>query len=110
MQRVGDGFWHIHFNKDATVKQSFHARARADAHFAPDRADFAQTAAIRAARRVTQLREQRTALEAERAALEREIRLRTGRKELGRVAEDELGLHFPNDSEFTQLRVTRPLR
>ena len=32
MQRVGDGFWHIHFNKDATVKQSFHARARADAH------------------------------------------------------------------------------
>ena len=67
-----------------------------------------QTAAIRASRRVAQLREQRTALEAERAALEREIRLRTGRKELGRVAEDELGLHFPNDSEFTQLRRSRP--
>jgi len=69
-----------------------------------------QAAAIRAARRVSQLREQRTALEAERAALEREIRLRTGRKELGRVAEDELGLHFPNDSEFTQLNLSSPRR
>jgi cell division protein FtsB len=67
-----------------------------------------QTAAIRVSRRVAQLREQRTALEAERAALEREIRLRTGRRELGRVAEDELGLHFPNDSEFTQLHLSRP--
>ena len=32
MQRVGDGFWHVHFNKDATIKQSFQPRARADPH------------------------------------------------------------------------------
>ncbi|MDH4131251.1 MAG: hypothetical protein OEW17_09880 [Gemmatimonadota bacterium] len=69
-----------------------------------------QTAAIRSSRRVAQLRERRTALEAERAGLEREIRLRTGRRELGRVAEDDLGLHFPNDSEFTQLQLSRPRR
>jgi hypothetical protein len=69
-----------------------------------------QTSAIRAARRVAQLREQRTALEAERAALDREIRLRTSRKELGRLAEDHLGLHFPNDSEFTQITPSSPSR
>lgn len=69
-----------------------------------------QTAAIRTARRVAQLREQRTALEAERAALERQIRLETGRKELGRRAESELGLHFPNDSEFTHVKLAPPGR
>lgn len=59
-----------------------------------------QTSAIRTAARVGELREQRTALEAERAALERQIRLATGRRVLGERAERELGLHFPADSEF----------
>lgn len=65
-----------------------------------------QTAAVLTARRVAKLTEQRTALEAARAALERQIRLATGLKELGRTAETELGLHSPRDSEF----VVFPLR
>jgi hypothetical protein len=59
-----------------------------------------QSAAIATARRVATLREQRLALEAERSALERQIRLATSRKTLGTRAEQELGLHQPQDSEF----------
>jgi hypothetical protein len=59
-----------------------------------------QSAAIATARRVATLREQRLALEAERSALERQIRLATSRKTLGARAEQELGLHQPQDSEF----------
>lgn len=59
-----------------------------------------QTSAIRTAASVGELREERTALEAERAALDRQIRLATGRRVLAERAERELGLHFPADSEF----------
>ncbi len=59
-----------------------------------------QTAAVLTAQRVARLTEQKQALEAERSALQREIRLATGLKDLGRKAETELGLHMPQDSEF----------
>jgi cell division protein FtsB len=64
-----------------------------------------QSAAIATARRVAALREQRTALEAERAALERQIHLATSRKVLGARAETELGLHQPADSQFFYFRL-----
>jgi cell division protein FtsB len=66
-----------------------------------------QTSAIQVARRVAALREQRTGLEAERAALERAIHDATSRAVLGRIAEAELGLHQPADSELTVLRLGR---
>ncbi len=69
-----------------------------------------QTAAVLAAGRVAKLREQRTALEAERSALERQIRIATGRKELGQKAETELGLHMPQDSEFVVFPLKSRLR
>lgn len=64
-----------------------------------------QTAAIQAAGRLRVLREERTALEAERAALQRDIRLSLSRQTLGQRAEDRLGLHQPADSEFTVFRL-----
>ncbi len=59
-----------------------------------------QTAAVLTATRVGKLHEQRVALEAERANLQRDIRIATGRKALGDKAEQELGLHKAEDSEF----------
>ena len=64
-----------------------------------------QAAAVLAAGRVARLREERTALEAQRAALERQIRLATGRKELGERAERELGLHSPGNGELQVLKL-----
>jgi hypothetical protein len=58
-----------------------------------------QTAAIQTARRLASLREERVALEARRAELERRIRASSSRQVLGRRAEG-LGLHNPADSEF----------
>jgi hypothetical protein len=70
-----------------------------------------QSAAIRSATELRQLREQRTGLEAERAALQHQIRLATSRQVLGRLAESELGLHLPTDSEFILLpRSSGPSR
>ena len=66
-----------------------------------------QSSAIATARRVGQLREQRTALEAERAALERQIHIATSRKVLGERAERELGLMQPQDSQFTIFPIDR---
>ncbi|MGH7627848.1 MAG: hypothetical protein ACREOF_00340 [Gemmatimonadales bacterium] len=60
-----------------------------------------QTSAFHAARRVRDLREQRTALEAQRAELERRIREASGRRVLEAQAERDLGLHYPADHEFT---------
>jgi len=68
-----------------------------------------QAASVMASGRVTRLREERAALEAQRAALQRQVRLATGRKELGRRAED-LGLHFPLESEIDLLRLRTPHR
>ena len=62
-----------------------------------------QTAGFRTARRLRELREERTALEARRADLERRIREASSRQVLVPVAERRLGLHEPTDSEFTLL-------
>lgn len=66
-----------------------------------------QSAAIATARRVGNLREQRTALEAERAALERQIHIATSRKVLGDKVEHDLGLIQPQDSQFTVFPIDR---
>ena len=59
-----------------------------------------QTAGFRTARRVRDLREERAALEARRADLERRIREASSRQVLVPLAERTLGLHQPSDSEF----------
>jgi cell division protein FtsL len=58
-----------------------------------------QTAAFTLARRLRDLREERTTLEARRADTERRIRTDRSREVLGARAE-KLGLHFPSDSEY----------
>ena len=63
-----------------------------------------QTAAYQMAARLSQLREERTALEARRAALERRIREAASRDVLGGRA-TSLGLHQPADSEFILFSV-----
>ncbi len=62
-----------------------------------------QVAGVTTFRRVDSLRQERTALEAERAELQRGIGLQVSRKVLGVRAKAELGLHFPEDSELTLL-------
>lgn len=62
-----------------------------------------QSAGFRTARRLGELREERTALEARRAELERQIRVASSRQVLVPLAERRLGLHEPSDSEFTLL-------
>jgi hypothetical protein len=62
-----------------------------------------QSAGFRTARRLGELREARTALEARRAELERQIRVASSRRVLVPLAERRLGLHEPSDSEFTLL-------
>jgi cell division protein FtsB len=59
-----------------------------------------QTVAYQAAARLRSLREERRALEAREADLQRAIREATGRQVLVPRAERELGLHLPTDSEF----------
>jgi hypothetical protein len=59
-----------------------------------------QTAGFRTARRVRELREERLALEARRADLERRIRVASSRQVLVPQAQRLLGLHEPSDSEF----------
>jgi hypothetical protein len=65
-----------------------------------------QSAGFRAARRLGELREERMALEARRAELERQIRLGSSRQILVPLAERALGLHQPSDSEFSLLPVS----
>ena len=64
-----------------------------------------QSGGFRAARRLGELREERMALEARRAELERQIRVSSSRQVLVPLAERTLGLHEPSDSEFTLLPV-----
>jgi hypothetical protein len=59
-----------------------------------------QTAAIRAARELAELRARRGDLDGRRAALERRIRTAASRAVLVRRAEARLGLHLPSDSEI----------
>jgi hypothetical protein len=65
-----------------------------------------QSSGFRTARRLGELREERMALEARRAELERQIRVASSRQVLVPLAERALGLHQPSDSEFTLLPVT----
>src|SRR2546421_1045296 len=62
-----------------------------------------QTAAIRAARELADLRARRANLEAHRADLERRIRAAQGRNVLVPRAQQHLRLHLPSDSEIILL-------
>ncbi len=62
-----------------------------------------QTAAIRAARALGELRERRATLEGRRSALERRIRTAQSRAVLVPRAQARLGLHLPSDSEMVLL-------
>jgi hypothetical protein len=64
-----------------------------------------QSAGFATARRLGELREERMALDARRAELERQIRVASSRQVLVPLAERTLGLHQPSDSEFTFLPV-----
>jgi cell division protein FtsL len=64
-----------------------------------------QTTALRTARRLHDLREQRAILEARRADLERRIRVASSREVLVPIARRNLGLHEPVDSEFVLFAV-----
>lgn len=59
-----------------------------------------QTDAFRTARRLRELREERSNLEARRADLERRMRVAASRQVLVPLAKRALGLHEPADSEF----------
>jgi hypothetical protein len=65
-----------------------------------------QSSGFRTARQLGDLREERMALDARRAELERQIRAASSRQVLVPLAERTLGLHEPSDSEFTLLPVT----
>jgi cell division protein FtsL len=67
-----------------------------------------QTAALRTARRLHDLREERSNLEARRADLERRIRIASSRQVLVPTAKRVLGLHEPADSEFVLFVVPTP--
>ena len=67
-----------------------------------------QTAALRTARRLHDLREEQSNLEARRADLERRIRIGSSRQVLVPIAERSLGLHEPADSEFVLFVVPAP--
>ena len=59
-----------------------------------------QTAALHTARRLHYMREERSALDAGRAELERRIRVASSREVLVPIARRAFGLHEPADSEF----------
>jgi hypothetical protein len=67
-----------------------------------------QTTAFRTARRLRELREERSHLEARRADLERRIRVASSRQVLVPLARRSLGLHEPADSEFVLYSVPSP--
>jgi hypothetical protein len=67
-----------------------------------------QTAAFRTARRLHDLREERSTLEARRGDLERRIRVASSRQVLVPAVKRSLGLHEPADSEFVLFVVPPP--
>ena len=67
-----------------------------------------QTSGFRTARRLRELREERTSLEARRGELERRIREASSRQVLVPLAERALGLHQPSDSEFVLFVLPTP--
>jgi hypothetical protein len=64
-----------------------------------------QTDAFRTARRLRELRDERSSLEARRADAERRIRNGSSRQVLVPIARRTLGLHEPADSEFVLFPV-----
>jgi cell division protein FtsB len=66
-----------------------------------------QASAAATARSLAQLTSQRSALEAERAALVREIRRASSRAQIQERAERELGLHVASTSESSWIRDAR---
>jgi hypothetical protein len=64
-----------------------------------------QTDAFRTARRLRDLREERSNLEARRAEVELRIRVASSRQVLVPIAKRALGLHEPADSEFVLFAV-----
>jgi hypothetical protein len=68
-----------------------------------------QSASFATARRLGELREERIALEARKAELERQIQIASSRQVLVPIAERDLGLHQPSDSEFGFLPVAPPV-
>jgi hypothetical protein len=64
-----------------------------------------QTTALRTARRLHDLRDERSSLEARRADLERRIRVASSRQVLVPKAERTFGLHEPADSEFVLFSI-----
>jgi hypothetical protein len=64
-----------------------------------------QTTAFRTARRLSELREERSTLEARKADLERRIRVASSREVLVPRVRRSLGLHEPADSEFVLFAV-----
>jgi len=69
-----------------------------------------QTSAFGTARRLRELREERSNLEARRADLERRIRVASSRQVLVPIARRALGLHEPADSQFVLFAVPAPAR
>jgi hypothetical protein len=67
-----------------------------------------QTAALRTARHLRELRDERSTLEARRADAERRIRNGSSRQVLVPIARRSLGLHEPADSEFVLFPVPGP--
>ena len=67
-----------------------------------------QTAAFRTARRLRELRDERSSLEARRADAERRIRNASSRQVLVPLARRSLGLHEPADSEFVLFPMPAP--
>ena len=67
-----------------------------------------QTAGFRTARRLHDLREERSSLEARQSDLQRRIRLASSRQVLVPIARRALGLHEPADSEFVLFVVPAP--
>lgn len=60
------------------------------------------------AREESVLEQRRAALLAERAKLEGDIRDESSRAKLGRIAEERLHMHIPNDSQV--ILITRPAK
>jgi hypothetical protein len=69
-----------------------------------------QAEGFRVARRVHDLREERAALEARRADLERRVRLGSSRQVLVPKVERTLGLHEPADTEFVLFTVPHSMQ
>jgi hypothetical protein len=69
-----------------------------------------QTSAALTARRLAGLAHDRTALESERAALQRQIRQGMSRQVVVERAEQELGLHAASDRDSRTVRLPRSRR